>query len=117
MKQAQYEELKKSMKLHVKDQKCLPRSWLAYPGMDCIIEYNGRRGGSYVRGKIMYVLEGIKGNPASRDYVKCQVIDDSLEVVVHRTQLFPSNLEITEYPPFVSRLNFKSYINKIFLIF
>lgn len=51
----------------------------------------------------MYVLEGIEGNPANRDYVKCQITDDFLEVVVHRTQLFPSNLSITEYPPFVSR--------------
>lgn len=87
------------MKVAVKNQStCMPQDLVQKSGgTNCLVEFFGRRGGAYVRGRILEV----KAVPES-DYVVCWLVDEFRKEAVHRSQIFQTTQEILEFPSFVS---------------
>lgn len=68
------------------------------PGIDCIVDYPGRRGGNFCRGVIVNII------PENHRYV-CHLPDECIKVEVHSFQVLPTNPSVTAFPEMV-RIDF-----------
>lgn len=102
--------MSRKMRIAVNTGSCsrLPIGQKMKPGMDCLVEYTNRCGGTYVRARILQPI------PETRK-VRCELVDDLPEVYPHASEVFYTNFEILSYPKFVrQKKNFDDHDRNCF---